>query len=202
MDAEVFAMAAMIGILLCWVLLPLIPAVLIYSLFPSTTVAVSGPFANLTVKASGAFAAYLIVFAAVFTWLENAYYFVGSSLRPTWTISGNLNVIGKNGKRIEPPSDFFQKICIKTDPDFNTFKSSSFTIMLPELPNGIPKIYFETSYGQTLPIQLDTLKSANVNRFRKLVKVVETIEIRQKAETDSGDGLAQVMPANSVTTSR
>ena len=41
-----------------WVALPLVPAILIYRYFPDTQVVASGPLAGLTVKASGAFAAY------------------------------------------------------------------------------------------------------------------------------------------------
>ena len=41
---------------------PLVPAVLIYRLFPNTRVSVSGPLAGLTLRARGAFAAYLVTF--------------------------------------------------------------------------------------------------------------------------------------------
>ena len=44
-----------------WVLLPLVPAVLIYLIFPRTQVGLAGPFSGLTIRASGAFAAYFIV---------------------------------------------------------------------------------------------------------------------------------------------
>jgi hypothetical protein len=45
---------------LLYVLLPLIPAILIFRLFPETKVALSGPLQNLTVKTTGAFAAYVV----------------------------------------------------------------------------------------------------------------------------------------------
>jgi hypothetical protein len=43
-----------------YVLLPLIPAVLIFKFFPDTKVTVSGPLQNLTLNATGAFAAYVV----------------------------------------------------------------------------------------------------------------------------------------------
>jgi hypothetical protein len=49
-----------------YVLLPLIPAVLIFRLFPDTKVTVSGPLQNLTVNATGAFAAYVVTAALGF----------------------------------------------------------------------------------------------------------------------------------------
>ena len=53
------------ALLLVWVMLPLLPAILIYKVFPDTKVTASGPFANLTVATSGAFAAFLIVLAGI-----------------------------------------------------------------------------------------------------------------------------------------
>ncbi len=49
-----------------YVLLPLIPAVVTFWLFPEGTVAVEGPLQNLTVKATGAFAAYVVTVALGF----------------------------------------------------------------------------------------------------------------------------------------
>ena len=43
-----------------YVLLPVLPAVVIYRMFPKTRVAVSGPLSKLSFKASGAFAAYVV----------------------------------------------------------------------------------------------------------------------------------------------
>jgi len=43
-----------------FVLLPLVPAVLIFWLFPDEKVAVTGPLEGLTINATGAFAAYII----------------------------------------------------------------------------------------------------------------------------------------------
>jgi hypothetical protein len=63
MDVNVIAVLLSFGLYLLYVLLPLIPAILIYRLFPDTKVAVSGPLAGLTMKASGAFAAYVIIVA-------------------------------------------------------------------------------------------------------------------------------------------
>jgi hypothetical protein len=43
-----------------YVLLPLVPAILIFRLFPDAKVTLSGPLQNLTINATGAFAAYVI----------------------------------------------------------------------------------------------------------------------------------------------
>ena len=49
-----------------YVLLPLVPAILIFKFFPDAKVTVSGPLQNLTVNATGAFAAYVVTVALGF----------------------------------------------------------------------------------------------------------------------------------------
>lgn len=49
-----------------YVLVPLIPAILIFKMFPESKVTVSGPLQNLTVNATGAFAAYVVTVALGF----------------------------------------------------------------------------------------------------------------------------------------
>ena len=48
------------GLYVLYVLLPIIPAVVIFWLFPDSKVWVSGPLQNLTLKATGAFGAYIV----------------------------------------------------------------------------------------------------------------------------------------------
>ena len=54
-----------------YVLLPLIPAILIFRLFPETKVAVAGPLQNLTLNATGAFAAYVVTVALGFVLVQS-----------------------------------------------------------------------------------------------------------------------------------
>jgi hypothetical protein len=58
---ELLSMAATAGILVVWLLVPVIPALLIYWLVPDNKVAVSGPFQGLALNMSVAFAAYFIL---------------------------------------------------------------------------------------------------------------------------------------------
>lgn len=56
-------MLPIVSIYILWVLLPLVPSILIYRIFPDTHLVAKGPFAALTLNASGAFAGYLLIFA-------------------------------------------------------------------------------------------------------------------------------------------
>ena len=107
--SELFVMGALGFILVLWVLLPLVPAIIIYKRFPTTPVAVKGLLAGFTVNMGGAFAAYFIVLLAVKPVLEQAYDFAGSMLHPAWTIkaascwsarTGDLGIPATSSPRI------------------------------------------------------------------------------------------------------
>jgi hypothetical protein len=72
-DGKLGFFAATACILMLWVLLPLIPAVLIYRLFPDTPIGISGILQGLKINAGGAFAGYLIVLLVIKPWVSEAY---------------------------------------------------------------------------------------------------------------------------------
>ena len=195
MDMELgfVVLLAMAGILASWVLLPLFPAVLIYRLFPSTQVAVSGPLAGLTVKASGAFAAYLVVFAAVMPWVDEAYNAAGALMRPMWTITGQLRFIDKKGNEWTPGTDVFRKISIRLQPESNSFESHSFSIAVPEGQHGLPTIYLDTGVGLPVPLKVQGMKQAKIDKFRKVVDLSEPIEVKELPKQDSEVRQAQTV---------
>jgi len=191
-DAQLQEFLAMAGILALWVLLPLIPAVLIYWLFPSTTVMASGPLHGLSVKAGGAFAGYLIVFVVVIPWVIANYNAVGGWLHPAWTITGNVRVIDKRGLEIHPNDSFYQKICIRTQPEVNSFFDPTFSITIPEGQHGIPQIYVEVpDYHVKQPL------TVSVSDVRNKIATIEGgwVVIREPSRQDSDDRQPQTDPA-------
>jgi len=83
-----------------WVLLPLVPAVLIYLIFPKTEVGLSGPFSGLTIRASGAFGAYFIVLLATMPLLNRQNHNLETLLRPTWVITGTVHLQDEDGREL------------------------------------------------------------------------------------------------------
>src|SRR5262249_29484138 len=100
MSREILVLISISLLHILWVLLPLIPAVLIYKLFPDTAVAVSGPLAALSVRASGAFAGYLAVFAATFILVLKFEPVISAFEHPFWTVYGKVTLIGKDDREI------------------------------------------------------------------------------------------------------
>jgi hypothetical protein len=179
------------SILVLWIVLPLIPAVLIYWLFPDASAIANGRLPGFTFKAGGAFAAYLIVLLLVKPLADREANQAIAYLHPVWTIKGVLRVIDKNGAVSHPGETFFQKINIKTEPPINSFADPTFTISVPEGPNGIPNVYlFIPDYSKTVLLTL-----ANIDQINKTAGIVgEAVEIQEPHPSDSEIRRAQTDP--------
>jgi hypothetical protein len=129
---------AFIGLFAVWVTLPLLPAILTFRLFPQTSVAVSGPFANLTVRASGAFAAYLIVFAAtefflVKTIRDDIDGWKHQVPRQFFTVQIPVEFIGVDGNKITNKNaimNVLSSMKVETKPDQHEFGSAKITLRI------------------------------------------------------------------------
>src|SRR5688500_6357198 len=69
-DADQTMIMANYALNALWILLPLVPAVLIYVIFPKSQASAKGLFAGLTIRGGGAFAAYFIVLLASYPVLD------------------------------------------------------------------------------------------------------------------------------------
>jgi len=80
---------------------PLIPATFIFKTFPESQVSISGPFSKFTMNATGAFAAYVVVFVIGLPVIKEFKGIVDSAQKPTWTISGTYELKDKDQHNIK-----------------------------------------------------------------------------------------------------
>lgn len=92
MDTNIAAVLLSCLLYSLYVLLPMIPAIVIYRLFPDTKVALSGPLANLTMKSTGAFAAYIVVVSLGYFLIKNTHTIIAGMVQPMWTIKATLEL--------------------------------------------------------------------------------------------------------------
>jgi hypothetical protein len=119
-----------------------------YIYFPDTAVAVSGPLAKLTINATGAFGAYLIVFLTLMPIVNPMFNVLGNISHPSWTITGKLNLVDKTGKIVHS-QHYFREVNIRTQPELNSFGDPTFRITIPEFENGMPVVILDIpAFGQ------------------------------------------------------
>jgi hypothetical protein len=121
-----------------WVLLPLVPAVLIYWLFPDSKVAMSGPFASLTVRASGAFAGYLIIVAATYSVTQRIENTIGGFQHSFWSVRGTITLLDSDNKTEITSDDLLRKLNIQTKPEILSAQSHFITLDIPERGPRLP----------------------------------------------------------------
>jgi hypothetical protein len=124
-----------------WVLLPLVPSVVIYLIFPKTKVTLSGPLQGLSVRSTGAFAAYLIVLLATFPLLNEQNHNISGLYRPTWTITGHVVVKDENGREVSYDRVGSSPLQVSLRPDIVTLTGErSFRVTVPEIDHRLPAI--------------------------------------------------------------
>ena len=92
MDQTAFAVLLSYGLYVLYVLLPLIPAVIIYRMFPDTRVTAEGSVSNWKVKAGGAFGAYITVVLLGYVVVARTEEIIGGMSACTWTIRGKVEL--------------------------------------------------------------------------------------------------------------
>jgi hypothetical protein len=177
MPVELMVLFSLIGLYAIWVLLPLVPAILIYRLFPSTAVAVSGPLAHLTVRASGAFAAYLVVFLVTYPIVGRTEETIGGFQHPFWTIKGHVQLVDKNGTVLQS-EDLLKQIVVRTNPEPFKLESYLLRIDIPqheELPWLVLRI---PTFGENV-IDLAKPSDVAIDNYKKTIEIKTPIIIKE-----------------------
>lgn len=138
-----------------FVLLPIIPAALLYRWFPDTKVSAKGVLSKFTINSSGAFAAYLVtVLVGYFVIAPINEAILGLVKVPSavWTLRGNIQLLNNQGVRIEEKS-LYKKVSFEFAPEFLVQKNGTMKLEIPEEKAGeIPRYLITVNvygFGQT-----------------------------------------------------
>ncbi|MBK1724835.1 hypothetical protein [Thiocystis violacea] len=161
-------------------LLPILPSVLIYRLFPDTKVAAEGPFRGLNVKTSGAFAAYVItVLLGVFltsktmTLIEEAH---RAKIHPTSRILIDLRPIDQSGNAL--PAGALNELhpVVRLDPEIYRVGEKAVELNVPGYPAEYTIFIEIPGFGQRRLLQREIpLEKLEPGVFRTR----EPIDVRQ-----------------------
>jgi hypothetical protein len=201
MDTNIAAVLLSYLLYSLYVLLPMIPAIVIYRLFPDSKVALSGPLANLTIKTTGAFAAYVVVVFLGFFLVQNTHAIIAGMVQPIWTIKATIELRDINGKKIDDPSPLkYLEVFLK--PDLSKVKEGNY-IRLQVPSTGVDKpaylINFKIEQFGENTIDTAELKSDEIeeDQFNRVLRIVNPILIQQsRTATSPYEGTAYLTPSN------
>jgi hypothetical protein len=181
---ELFIECSLSILIITWVLLPLVPAILIFLLFPDNKLDASGPMAHLSVRASGASAAYLIILVVVAPITYKSWNSINDlKLPPFWTVVGSAEFEGKTATQVNADSTLLPRVILETDPErlFN-HKTVSMTVRIPEENDGkFPILIFkiDEKWKGSVDLNKETEeKSVEIDNYNKIIKIMHPISIR------------------------
>jgi hypothetical protein len=173
--ATIVVAVELVVLLVIWVGLPLVPAILIYRYFPETQVTASGTVAGLMVKASGAFAAYLVVFLLITTVVNATKDVIGAGMRPFWEVRGNVKLVDENGKPISG-DELLQSIKFEVVPDPLGHAHGKLRLKIPQEGGDFPEIYVVIpGWGKSESIDLN--RASWLEQWKKRDSFRKTVDI-------------------------
>lgn len=164
-------------ILILVVILPLLPAILIYKIFPNTHIKASGTIGALTWNASGAFAAYMIVLAVIMlSPLKQLTSSVGGFYSPTWTVEMEIHGYDSDANPTK-----FRNIEVLLNPDMHRISEDKVILKIPGLKRSEWPIVQLNVPGGTKKINLASLKQEEieVDNYQKYITLLTPVEIKQ-----------------------
>lgn len=170
-----------------WVLMPLVPAILIYLIFPKTQLTMTGPFQGFSVRSTGAFAAYLIVLLATFPLLNRQNENITRMYRPdrpSWMIKGHVVVQDVNGREINYSQHGGARLQVSFEPDIvSLMNQRRFRLIVPEIDRRVPAILLTyPGYGTYSldPTDPQAGEQVRVDRATKEITITSPIVIRRQ----------------------
>ena len=159
-----------------YVLMPVIPAVIIYRYFPDTTVGAKGLLGGLKINATGAFAAYMITCLLGIFIVKRAFTFIEDATNKNWTVTARIRFMDENNKPLQLNADELEIMTLRTSaisipPDSGTKCSAKFQTKV-SCTSELPCVQFNYATDDFDPaiIDLDTLKTG-INRMARKINL-------------------------------
>lgn len=198
MDTNIAAVLLSYGLYILYVLLPVVPAVVIYRMFPDTKVAVSGPLAKLTMRSTGAFAAYVIVVILGFFVVTHTHDIIAGVAQPTWTIKARIELKDEQGQPINDPRLLpFVEVYLK--PDLTTKEGNYIKMQVPGTGGELPEYLINLKIPKFGEQTLDTAElrhgDVEMDEFKRVLRILKPIVIQRAPQAGSGYAAGGYMPA-------
>jgi hypothetical protein len=176
-DRDMVLLFELYGSYFVWLVVPLLPAVIIYKLFPATPTDTEWKILGVALKASGASAFYFAILGlAYFKFLEPTIEYVKALEQPYWIVDASVVFLDSDKKVINSNSTVDQ---LRVEPVYYSFQKSgeqSYLVELsfPELKGEVPehiRLIFPEGEGFLYPKKQKT--GDNTNLYKKKIDLTK-----------------------------
>lgn len=168
---------------LLYVLVPLLPSIIIYKMFPTTTVGATGLLGNLKINTTGAFSAYIITVILGHFIIQKNQNLIDHMENVAWEVSTKIELQDSEGKKLKlSNNDLKQILQIKTNPDHEV-KDRSGVVFMAYADGELPKVIF--SYGKDFESVMVNLASDTIEKNEDKRKInIGKVVLKRWAEKD------------------
>lgn len=183
------------GLYLLFVLVPIIPAALLYRWFPESQVTAKGVLSKFTINSSGAFAAYMVTVLLGYFLIGDIKETVLDLARNTssavWIVRGTLQFQDRNGNTIEEAS-LYDRLYFDVKPDFLVQQGGHVELKIPGTGTGEIPQYFITvnvdGFGrQTIPLAILTEDEAEIDTDKHLIILKSPVVVKTMNDPNPHD---------------
>jgi hypothetical protein len=175
-----------------WILLPLIPAVLTYKIAPGEKIAASGPLSGLTIRVTGAFAAYLIVFLLSFSAFRDGLAIAAAMAKPNWMLSAKIVLRDEKGDPVDASASSIPPVTVTYDPPLSRSYPDRLEIVVPGNADQWPNVvlHIPSFGGKTIYLKDEVKNDAiTMSPLRLEARLDDPIIIRRQNLKPIGVGL-------------
>ncbi|HED34826.1 MAG TPA: hypothetical protein ENJ08_11575 [Gammaproteobacteria bacterium] len=129
MDKQALAVILSFTLYIFYVLLPMVPAIVIYKIFPDTKVAASGLMGNMSFKTTGAFAAYVITVFLGFFLVQNTHQLIAQISKPVWTLKTTVELLNADGTPYKN-NNLLETLVVSVDPKLQRLNGNTVILSL------------------------------------------------------------------------
>ena len=207
MDKQIVTVLFSFILYVIYVLLPMVPALVIYKLFPDTTITTTGTLSGWKVKTTGAFAGYIITVVLGYFLVQNTHQLIAQMNSPYWDISAKVELLNEDGtpyriKRSKNNS-LIDTLQVQIDPKLQRVNSGTVHLIIPGHRAEWEKrdLKFEIpNYGYTLINLKNASKNAIIDNYSLSMELLKPIKIVVDKDVVSGyklDNSEPLVPSSS-----
>jgi hypothetical protein len=198
MDREVVAVLLSFALYGLYVLLPIIPATLIYRWFPNSAVTATGTLSNFKINSSGAFAAYIVTVLLGYFLISSTQEKIvqlESRVAPTWTLNGVIELRDQNGNTVTQTS-LLRQVDVSVKPEIFTSANGNIHLKLPGTESGSwPQLLVSLNVlgfgSETINLTMLDHYEVKVDNTNKVISFLKPIVVKTINEPGQGYDVAQ-----------
>jgi len=200
MDKQILTVIFSFVLYIIYVLLPMIPAMVIYKLFPDTTITTSGTLSGWKVKTTGAFAGYIITVVLGYFLVQNTHHLIAQINNPYWEISAKVQLLNEDGSKyhIKRSNDnLIDTLEVMVAPKLQRVNSGTVHLIIPGSKKNwdMTELKFEIpNYGYTQINLKEASKNAIIDNYSLSAQLLEPIKIVMDRQVIEGYNLDNATP--------